>query len=36
MRRASLVLAALAVSALAGCASLNDRYGFNGIEPDIC
>jgi len=35
MRRASLVLVALAVSALAGCASWNDRYGFTRTDPVI-
>jgi hypothetical protein len=33
MRRAPLVLALLAVSALGGCASWNDRYGFVRTDP---
>lgn len=35
MRRAPLVLVALAASALAGCASWNDRYGFVRTDPII-
>ncbi len=35
MRRAPLVLVALAASALAGCASWNDRYGFVRSDPII-
>ena len=35
MRRVSLVLIVLAASALAGCASWNDRYGFVRSDPVI-
>jgi len=35
MRRAPLVLVVLAASALAGCASWNDRYGFVRSDPII-
>ena len=35
MRRAPLVLAALAMLALAGCASWNDRYGQVRSDPVI-
>ena len=35
MRRAPLVLVVLAASALAGCASWNDRYGFVHSDPII-